>query len=76
MKHDEKDDGKKSGLAAGLKKLSHEQLAELHDAVSAELKRRAQDKADNKKPSEMTDAEFRAWSKKQFEKYSEGDSRE
>ena len=65
--HDEKD-AKKSKLSVGLKKLSAEQLGELHDAISAELKRRAQDKADRKPLSKMSDREFETFVAKAISK--------
>jgi hypothetical protein len=61
---DEKDDGKKSKLD-GLKRMTVEQLTELHDATGKELARRA--KAHKKPMSKMGSAEFEAHKTKLFE---------
>ncbi len=66
-KHEvEKGDGKKSKLA-GLARLSHDQLVELHDATDAELARRAKEGAKKKPPSQLSDAEFLRLKQKYFE---------
>jgi hypothetical protein len=70
-KHD--DDGKKSKLA-GLKRMSVEHLTELHDATGKELARRAKEKSKHKKPGEMSDKEFSAWSKREMDKHEKGES--
>jgi hypothetical protein len=73
-KHDdEKDDGKKSKLA-GLKRMTVEQLTELHDATGKELARRAKETAKKKSPSQMSDKEFSTWSKREMDKHEKGDS--
>lgn len=50
----------------GLRRLSASQLNVLSTAISAEMKRRieADDPQTTKKPSEMTDREFRGWAEK------------
>ena len=70
-RHDEKD-SKKSKLD-GLRRMTVEQLTELHDATGKELARRAKEKSKHKKPGEMDDKEYRAWSAKQIAKHEHGD---
>jgi hypothetical protein len=62
-RHDEKHDGKdaKKMKLDGLKKLSPAQLAELLQAVSGEVERRAKEAADKKPLSKMSDNEFRTF---------------
>jgi hypothetical protein len=68
---EEKEDSKKSKFA-GLKKLSHEQLVELHDASGKELARRAKEKSKSKKPGTMSEKEFSDWSKREIAKHETG----
>jgi len=68
----EKTDGIKNKLAknkfaAGLRKVSHEHLAELHHAVAGEMERRAKEHAKNKPPGQMSEHEFQKWARSQIE---------
>jgi hypothetical protein len=71
-KHDEEKDGKEPKMAAGLKKLSHEQLVELHDATGKELARRAKEKSKSKKPGSMSEKEFSTWAAREIAKHEHG----
>jgi hypothetical protein len=72
-KHDEKDGGKKKSRLDGLGRMSVQQLTELHEATGKELARRAKETAKKKSPSQMSDKEFSAWSKREMDKNEKGD---
>ena len=57
----------KNKFAAGLRKLSHEHLAELHHAVAGEMERRAKEHTKNKPPGQMSANEFNKWSRQLIE---------
>jgi hypothetical protein len=59
----EKTGGVNHKLAAGMKKLSHEHLAELHHAVAGEMERRAKEHAKNKSPGQMSEKEFQQFAR-------------
>ena len=54
-------------LAAGMRKLSHEHLTELHHAVAGEMERRAKEHTKNKPPGQMSAQEFNKWSRQLIE---------
>jgi hypothetical protein len=54
-------------LAAGMRKLSHEHLTELHHAVAGEMERRAKEHTKNKPPGQMSEQEFNKWSRQLIE---------
>ena len=68
----DKDDGKKKSKLEGLVRMTVEQLTELHDATGKELARRAKETAKKKSPSQMSDKEFSAWSKREMDKHETG----
>jgi len=70
-RHDEKD-SKKSKLD-GLRRMTVEQLTELHNATGKELARRAKETSKRKKPGSMSDKEFSTWSEKEIAKHEHGD---
>jgi hypothetical protein len=53
----------KNKFAAGLRKVSHEHLAELHHAVAGEMERRAKEHAKNKPPGQMSEKEFQQFAR-------------
>jgi hypothetical protein len=53
----------KNKFAAGLRKVSHEHLAELHHAVAGEMERRAKEHAKNKSPGQMSEKEFQQFAR-------------
>lgn len=59
----EKTGGVNHKLAAGMRKLSHEHLAELHHAVAGEMERRAKEHAKNKPPGKMSEKEFQQFAR-------------
>jgi hypothetical protein len=54
-------------LAAGMRKLSHEHLTELHLAATTELHRRTKERVKNKSPGQMSAQEFHNWSRQLIE---------
>jgi hypothetical protein len=63
----EKTGGVNHKLAAGMRKLSHEHLTELHHAVAGEMERRAKEHTKNKPPGQMSEHEFNKWSRQLIE---------
>jgi hypothetical protein len=63
----EKTGGVNHKLAAGMRKLSHEHLTELHHAVAGEMERRAKEHTKNKPPGQMSAQEFNKWSRQLIE---------
>jgi hypothetical protein len=51
-------------LAAGMRKLSHEHLVELHHAVAGEMERRAKEHAKAKPPGHMSEKEFQQFARR------------
>jgi hypothetical protein len=58
----------KNKFAAGLRKVSHKHLAELHQAVAGELERRAKEHAKAKPPGQMSRDQFEKFSAKEIGK--------
>jgi hypothetical protein len=54
-------------LAAGMCKLSHAHLTELHLAATTELHRRTKERVKNKSPGQMSAQEFHNWSRQLIE---------
>jgi hypothetical protein len=67
IEHEEVERAVKKTKLDGLKRLSVEQLTELHDATGAELSRRARSATKKKPVSELSDRAFEELKRKYFD---------